>query len=162
MYDQPTVLRAFVKSACTPAIALSIIGMGVHSSWAGSDLSSPSNFTSLAYEVNFQPVSPSRHVPTLTTTIISSKRLITAQQCTGRGGSCPSGLNQQCCEGLACILNMSHTYPTAGQFEHICEPLFERGQACSSDTECASEACDNNPSAGADPTGNNYRLGLCE
>ena len=114
------------------------------------------------YEVDFQPVSPSGHMPTLTTSIIHSKRLIIAQQCTGSGGVCPSGLNQQCCGGLACILNRSTTYPTTGQFEHICAPLFQRGQVCSSDAECGSGTCDNNPSAGTDPTGNNYRLGLCE
>jgi hypothetical protein len=48
MFNQPTVSRAFVKSACTMAIALLTIGMGVNSSWARSDQSSGLKFAPIS------------------------------------------------------------------------------------------------------------------
>ena len=85
----------------------------------------------------------------------------TAQFGVPEGYACPSGLNQQCAGGLACILYCCvNNLP--GSFGRACHPAHQRGEQCSANHECASGRCDPNPTAPSDPTGNNYHYGLCE
>ena len=51
-----TVTKAVVTAACALAIALSAIGMGVNSTWAGSDQASGLKFTPVSSDVVVQPV----------------------------------------------------------------------------------------------------------
>jgi hypothetical protein len=50
MCNRTTYAKAFVKAACALAIALSTIGMGVNSTWAGSDQPTGLNFTPISFE----------------------------------------------------------------------------------------------------------------
>jgi hypothetical protein len=51
MCNRTTVAKAVVTTVSTLAIALLIIGMGVNSTWAGSDQPSGLNFTPISPEV---------------------------------------------------------------------------------------------------------------
>jgi hypothetical protein len=131
MFNGTTVANVFAAAARALVIALFTIGMAVNSSWA-------------------EPATGNY-----------SKRIITAQGCIPNGYACPSGLNQQCCEGFACVLTCcANNLP--GSFVRVCFPSRKRGEVCSSDNECASGACDANRAAPVDSTGNNYHYGLCE
>ena len=132
MHDHTVVSKAFVVASCALAIAFLIISMAFTAAWAGS---ATGNY---------------------------SKRIITAQGCLPNSYACPSGLNQQCCGGLACILISVPNVNNTPQFQSVCFPSRNRGEACSADNECSSGACDANRTAPVDPTGNNFHYGLCE
>jgi hypothetical protein len=55
MCNRTVVAKALVIAGCTLAIALSTIGMGVNSSWAGADRASGLNFTPISTDMVERP-----------------------------------------------------------------------------------------------------------
>jgi hypothetical protein len=74
MFNRTTVAKAFVMAACTLAIALLAIGMGVNATWAGSDPPFVRNFTPLS----------------------------TAGQRIAQANQCAPSCKKPCKQGLAC------------------------------------------------------------
>ncbi len=58
MCGHTAAAKVFVMAACALAVALSAIGVGVASAWAGSDRPSRLNFTPVSLEVVFPRVHP--------------------------------------------------------------------------------------------------------
>lgn len=58
MFNHTTDAKAFVTAACTLAIALLTIGMGVNSTWAGSDQQSGLQSTHISSQVVIPPTPP--------------------------------------------------------------------------------------------------------
>jgi hypothetical protein len=93
------VTKAVVSAACALAIALSTLGMGANSSWAGSDQASPVQFAAL------------NQLPTDKVTAVSKKRLRVADStCTSGDGqvtrTCPlesSPGSTMCCSYHATV-----------------------------------------------------------
>jgi hypothetical protein len=96
-------------------------------------------------------------------TIVACALAVTISTIAMRGAyaqiGCPSGLNQECPAGNACVI---HSIYSNGKPWYMCYQPLARGAACSADQECASGACGASASAPADPSGNNYHSGLCE
>ena len=65
MYNHTAVAKAFATAACTLVIALLTIGMGVNSTWAGSDPPIVQNFT---------PLSPALHINLATANHMTTSR----------------------------------------------------------------------------------------
>ena len=108
MYNHTAVAKAFATAACTLAIALLTIGMGVYSTWAGRDQSSGLNFT---------PIS-SKRVHQNGTKADKARRF--AQACARYHEDCsiPPDTRFPCCTGSgSCQIN-----PTANG-RHWCECL---------------------------------------
>jgi hypothetical protein len=100
MFNHTAVAKAFATAACTLAIALLTTGMGVNSSWAGSDQPSGMSLASLTTSPSHQ-TSPNH---------LKNKTL--ANACSPLGGCCSWGpalagwCNSSgpttCCAGACC------------------------------------------------------------
>ena len=157
-------LHAMVTAAFALAVALSTLGAGVASAWAGSDQSSQSNFTSSSYEVDLQRVLPSSRTPISPIFPNSHVGLKLAEICSPTHTVCPPGDNEHCCDpDMAC----RYTHAPAGSFvgwsrNPTCEPPLGPGNACLDDNECVSGVCEtipNHPETSVSPTG---RVGRCQ
>jgi len=87
MRNRTAVANAIVAAVCTLAIALLTIGMGVSSTWAGSD-------TRTSCDVIFQPVTAAGH-PRRSPTLDTCQRIAQKTSCT-----CPAR-----CPNAACTFD---------------------------------------------------------
>ena len=94
MCNHTAVAKAVVIAQRTLAIALFTIGMGVNSTWAGSDQASGLNFTPVSLELAARP-----HLPRVDR---RSPRLQWADDCTWSGRD-PGGGNCYKCCSKSCV-----------------------------------------------------------
>lgn len=104
MFNHIAVAKTFMKVACSLAIALLTIGMGVNSSRAGSDQPPGSNFTAI---LSVQPGSESPYsrppqtpgAPHLVTS--PAYRIAQGPRLLGQGEWC--NITRECSNGLCCV-----------------------------------------------------------
>jgi hypothetical protein len=101
MCNNTAVAKAFVIAARTLAIALLTIGMGVNSTWAGSDQPFRIKFTPISSKVVFQPVTAAGN-PHRSITMPR-----TAQACLPNGAVCSK--DEDCCSNRCAVLPETKT-----------------------------------------------------
>jgi hypothetical protein len=94
MCDHTVVAKAVVTTACSLAIAFSTIGMGVNSSWAGSDQASGLNYTPISLELTTQAAP---HLPRADRRSTPGGRIQWADDCVWRGRDPGGGNCYKCC-----------------------------------------------------------------
>jgi hypothetical protein len=123
MLNRTTVAKAFATAACALAIALFIIGMGVNSTWAGSD----------------QPVKKVGRVSAIT-------GIRTQESAPASVPAISSPANIRLSEASDRIKKISSTRPreslkTTCSRYHLVENLIPDGNACTWSDDCYSECC---------------------
>jgi hypothetical protein len=148
MLNHPTDDKAFVKTACSLAIALLTIGMGVNSSWAGLD--QPSGLKSTPISTNAFSLPNASHgrlrwsteMPPLPAAASGIMRLHTTRYaqapiCGDEGSLCGSPGQLPCCaEARFCISVLGGGTP------RTCYHCLPAGYPCPSDQHlCCNGAC---------------------
>ncbi len=104
MFNHTTVAKAVVTAACTLAIALLIIGMGVNSTWAASDPPFVRNFTPLPTALHTTTVTTADHHVTVGKWRFAFVCVHLGKGCSAPGTPSASNGLPPCCpnEGLIC------------------------------------------------------------
>ncbi len=122
MCNHTAVAKAFVIAACTLAIAFLTIGMGVNSTWAGSDQPTGLNVTPISTDMVVQPLTSANHPhrsitlprsavvpPASFTPIIHYAAFV----CMGFGDPCGGAgphAYPPCCQGYVCHIQGGNMY----------------------------------------------------
>jgi hypothetical protein len=116
MHNHTAVAKAVVAALCALAVALSTIGMGVASAWAGSDQPSLLNFTPKSSKLFSQPVP-------------AAQRMI-------------AKFDQPCGGPSECDSDLCQWDPTNRRMACYC---IEYNDPCSFNNQCCSKVCNLNP-----------------